>query len=67
MELHRDLEAYFQHLTSLIKTSDFNDNWTQGKNTFKHLYFIDDYTMFENLIKINFVDTYKMSFSDIFE
>lgn len=31
-----------------------------GENTFKHPHFIDHYTMFETLIKINFVDNCKI-------
>lgn len=31
IELYRDLQAYFQHLTSPVKTNDFNNNWTGGK------------------------------------
>lgn len=43
----------------------------KGKILLNHLCFIDDYTMFENLIKINFMDVYTICISlstcDIFE
>lgn len=58
--VYKALQACFQHLASLVKTNDFNYNWTRRKILLKHLYLIDYYKMFENLIKINFVDNCKI-------
>ena len=58
--LFKALQACLQHLASLVKTNDFNDNWTWRKILLKHLYLVDYYKMFENLIKINFVDNCKI-------
>ena len=58
--VYKALQACCQHLASLVKTNDFNDNWTRRKILLKHLYLIDYYKMFENLIKINFVDNCKI-------
>lgn len=58
--LYKALPACFQHSASLVKTNDFNDNWTWGKILLKHLYLLEYYKMFENLIKINFVDNCKI-------
>lgn len=57
-ELYRNLQAYFQHLISLVKTNEFNNNWTWEKIPFKPFHFRHYYTMFEN-IKINFGENCK--------